>query len=188
MAPMRMRNHPGGYGLITKLLHWATVMTLAAQFLVGYALTRADDVLEPFVERWLGGEDDRLLGVHVALGIGILALTALRLIWRVTTPLPQWAEGLSPTEQRVAHVVERLLYATLLLIPLTGLALILASGEDWDLGNTEWLAPLELADDDVLIGAHIATHLTFFAALAVHVGLVLKHQLIDRDRLLERML
>jgi cytochrome b561 len=28
----------------------------------------------------------------------------------------------------------------------------------------------------------------FFVAIALHVGLVLKHQLIDRDRLLRRML
>jgi len=50
------------------------------------------------------------------------------------------------------------------------------------------VAPLELVDDDVLLAAHIATHLVFFAALAVHVGLVLKHQLVDRDGLLKRML
>lgn len=74
------------------------------------------------------------------------------------------------------------------LIPLTGLALLLVSGEDWDLGTREWQAPLELADDDVLLGAHIATHLAFFAAFATHVGLVLKHQFIDRDALLRRML
>ena len=184
---MRMRNQPEGYGLVTKLLHWATVVVLAAQFVVGYAMTRADDVIEPFAERWLGGEDN-LLGVHVALGVGILVLAAVRLLWRAGTPLPEWADGLSPTERRVAHVVERLLYATLVLIPVTGLALVLASGEDWELGNREWVAPFELADDDVLLGAHIATHLTFFAALAVHVGLVLKHQLVDRDRILERML
>jgi cytochrome b561 len=42
-------------------------------------------------------------------------------------------------------------------------------------------------DDDLLLGAHIATHLTLFVALVVHVGLVLKHQFVDRDRLLNRM-
>lgn len=74
------------------------------------------------------------------------------------------------------------------LIPFTGLALALVSGEDWDLGGREWEAPYEGADDDVLLWAHIATHVTFLTAFTVHVGLVLKHQLIDRDRLLRRML
>lgn len=184
---MRIRNDAEGYGLVTKALHWATVLLLAAQFVVGYALTRADDVLEPVVDRWLGGEDDLLLVLHVGIGIGILTVALLRLLWRAATPLPEWAEELSPTERRIAHVVERILYGVLFAIPLTGLALVVASGEDWDLGNREWVAPLELADDDVLLGVHIATHLTFFAAFAMHVGLVLKHQLVDRDRLLRRM-
>jgi cytochrome b561 len=61
----------------------------------------------------------------------------------------------------------RVLYLSLFLIPLTGLSLLLIS-------------------DDLLF-AHIATHVLFFAALAAHLGLVLKHQFIDRDNLLGRM-
>ena len=80
------------------------------------------------------------------------------------------------------------MYWLLFLIPLTGLSLLLVSGEDWEVGGGEWQAPWELADADVLLRAHIATHLSFFAALAIHLGMVLKHQLIDRDRLLNRML
>lgn len=43
-------------------------------------------------------------------------------------------------------------------------------------------------DDDVLLGGHIATHVACFVALTAHVGLVLKHQLVDRDGLLRRIL
>lgn len=28
----RLRNHPAGYGLVTKTLHWVTVLALAGQF------------------------------------------------------------------------------------------------------------------------------------------------------------
>jgi cytochrome b561 len=84
--------------------------------------------------------------------------------------------------------VERTLYWLMFLIPITGLALVFLSGEDWDLTSGEWEAPLELVDDDVLLGGHILTHVAFFLAFAVHVGLVLKHQVVDRDNLLRRML
>jgi cytochrome b561 len=177
-----------GYGLVTRALHWAMALLLALQLLVGYAIERADDLLEWAVDRWLGGEDGVLVAVHLRLGLVILALATVRLVWRRTAGLPPWAPGLSPTERRIAHRTEQVLYATMFLIPLTGLALVLLSGEDWDIGGVRWQAPLDVVDDDVLLGAHVATHLTFFAALAVHVGLVLKHQLIDRDRLLRRML
>jgi cytochrome b561 len=60
------------------------------------------------------------------------------------------------------------LYVLLFVVPLTGLWLVLVS------------------DDAVAL--HVASHIAFFVALALHVGLVLKHQLIDRDQLLRRML
>lgn len=103
------------YGVVARVLHWSMVVAIGTQFVVGYAMDRFE-VLDWVVDRWLGGEDDRLIVVHAGR------------------------------------------------------------------------APLEWADDDVLLGAHITTHVAFFAGFATHVGLVLKHQLVDRDRLLRRML
>jgi cytochrome b561 len=42
--------------------------------------------------------------------------------------------------------------------------------------------------DDVTLGFHILSHVAFFIAFTLHVGLVVKHQLVDRDRLLNRRL
>jgi cytochrome b561 len=177
-----------GYGLVTKVLHWATFLALVAQFIVGYAMDRADDLLEGIVDRWFRGEEEGLLVVHAAIGIGILLLAVVRVVWRRVAGLPPWAEGLSETERRLSHRVEQVLYWLMFLIPLTGLALVLVSGEDWDLSRGRWEAPWEWVDDDLLLGAHILTHLVFFTAFSLHVGLVLKHQFFDRDRLLHRML
>jgi cytochrome b561 len=101
---IRLRNHPRGYGLVTKVLHWATALLLLAQFLVGYSMERFDALLEWAVDRWLGGEADLLLPVHVALGVSILVLAVVRLLWRKAAGLPDWAEGLSTVERRIAHV------------------------------------------------------------------------------------
>jgi cytochrome b561 len=53
-------------------------------------------------------------------------------------------------------------------VPATGLALLVV-GDDW--------LPL-----------HIAAQLVLLAAIAIHVGLVLKHTVVHRDRHLARML
>ena len=82
--------------------------------------------------------------------------------------MPPWAPGLSKTERTVAHWTERALYLLLFTIPLTGLWLVLIS--------------------DDAVGVHVASHIAFFVVVAAHIGLVLKHQLIDRDRLLRRMI
>jgi cytochrome b561 len=173
---------PAGYGPVTKVLHWATVAALIVQFSIGYALDVGGQGRgrgrgrggEPGRGRGRGGEsglevfgDDVLLTAHVVVGVSILVLAAVRLWWRRRSTLPPWAEGLSPAERVLAHWTERTLYLLLFLIPLTGLWLVLVS------------------DDAVAI--HVAAHVAFFVTVTAHVGLVLKHQLLDRDRLLRRM-
>jgi cytochrome b561 len=179
-SPRDSHGRPG-YGAVTKTLHWLTVAAVAAQFTVGYSLDvgggrgrgrgrggesgrgrgRGGDSLDVF-------GDDTLLTVHVVLGASILVLTAVRLLWRRRSTLPPWAEGLSPFERKLAHRTEQALYVLLFAIPISGLWLVLVS--------------------DDAVGVHIAFHVAFFVVIAAHLGLVLKHQLIDRDRLLRRMI
>ncbi|MEU9052528.1 cytochrome b/b6 domain-containing protein [Streptomyces sp. NPDC048384] len=110
-----------------------------------------------------------MLTVHVVLGATVLLIAAARLAWRLATPLPTWAPTLTARERRLAHGTETTLYVTTFAVPVTGLVLLLSG-------------------DDDLLGVHVAAQIVLYAALAVHVGLVLKHQLINRDRLLGRML
>ena len=118
----RLRNGPHGYGMVTKALHWLVVGALVAQFAIGYAMD-ADDrgrgrgrgrSGESGRGRGRGGGydvfgDEPLLNAHVVLGIVILTLAVLRLVWRVTTPLPPWAPTLSPAERVLANWTERAL-------------------------------------------------------------------------------
>lgn len=214
---MRLRNGEHGYGLVTKVLHWATVLAIAAQFVVGYRIEdgdAADSVCDPPGEERGGGdtsdaEEERLdrledaceaqqdrlddqadepvdaafgdLGTgdlldgglslpewHVLLGLTILALGVVRVVWRRTTPLPPWAPALTPAERRLEGLLEKALLALLFVIPATGLLLV--AGEDG------WLP------------AHVTAHVAFFGAVALHVGLVLRHTVVRRDRHLRRML
>jgi cytochrome b561 len=106
--------------------------------------------------------------VHVGLGLLIIMLAAGRLLWRRTTPLPPWAEHLSAGERRLEARLEKLLLALLVVVPATGLLLVAA--------GTGWLA------------VHVAAQVAFLAGIAVHVGLVLRHTVVRRNRHLARML
>lgn len=196
---MHWRNGSHGYGVVTKTLHWLTVVVLAAQFLVGWTMeadesafaadearleqleerakdldgdardaardevdrledqldARADEAEDELVRDALSRPTEASLPLaHVALGLLVLALGVVRVLWR-RTGLPPWADHLSETSRAVAGATEKVLLATLFVVPLSGL-LLLGAGSEW--------LPL-----------HIAAHLTFFAALAVHVGLHLRH-------------
>ncbi len=151
-------------------------MALLAQLTIGY-LMEADDGSGrgrgrgrgegSGRGRGRGGDDDSLLGdgwnlvtTHVALGLLIVLLAVVRLVWRRASGLPPWAESLSDGERRLATFTERTLLVLLFVIPTTGIALVLG--------------------DDDLLPLHVAAHITFFVALAAHVGLVLRRGLLPR--------
>jgi cytochrome b561 len=106
--------------------------------------------------------------LHVSLGLFVLVLAAVRLVWRRTTPLPPWAEHLSAGERRLEGRLEKLLLALLFVVPATGLLLV-AAGDDW-------------------LPVHVAAQIVFLVAIAAHVGLVLRHTVVRRNRHLARML
>jgi cytochrome b561 len=106
--------------------------------------------------------------LHVSLGLFVLVLAVVRLVWRRTTPLPPWAEHLSAGERRLEGLLEKLLLALLFVVPATGLLLV-AAGDDW-------------------LPVHVAAQIVFLVAIAAHVGLVLRHTVVRRNRHLTRML
>jgi len=179
---VRLRNGEHGFGVVSRTLHWLTATAIAVQFVIGYLLDGESSGRgrgrgrsgESGRGRGRGGGydvfgDDALVTAHVVLGLAILTLAVVRLVWRLATPLPPWPPTLSPLERTLAHWTERALYVLMFAIPASGL----------------WLV---LADDDDVLWAHVSAHVAFFVAITLHVGLALKHQLIDRDRFLRRML
>ena len=211
---MPLRNGKHGYGVVTKALHWLTFSVILGQFLVGYSMKAEDSAAdaaadrvhdskeqckdtpqeercEEEVDRREDALDDRAddaLGTawddvrsgdvldggltlpegHVLLGLLILLLALLRVLWRATTPLPPWAPALSKVERTLESWLENLLMLLLFVIPISGLLLV--TGED------DWLS------------LHIGAHIAFFVVVGLHIGLVLKHTVIQRDRHLARML
>ena len=127
-----------------------------------------DAVGAAWSDLWSGGLTDggltdgglSLPAWHVLLGLAIMAVGILRVVWRRTTPLPPWDPRLTRTDRKVLHWAERILLALLFVVPATGIVLVVGSGD---------LVPL-----------HIAAHLCFYAALAVHVAVVVRRRVVGR--------
>jgi len=156
--PLRSGSH--GYGSVAKVLHWLTVAAIVIQFPIGYLLHHRDSQASD-------GGPVSLQGVHVAMGLTIFTLALTRTLWRVTSTLPPWAEYLSAAERKVESINEKVLLTLLFVIPGSGLLFLLAD------------APFAL---------HVGAQLAFLCAVAVHVGLVLRHTVVRRNRNLSRML
>jgi cytochrome b561 len=106
--------------------------------------------------------------VHIGLGLLIIVLALVRMLWRRSTPLPPWAEHLSAGERRLEARLEQLLLALLFVVPATGIVLVLA-GSGW-------------------VPVHVTAQIAFLVVVAGHVGLVLRHTVVHRNRHLARML
>lgn len=168
---MRLTNSATEYGVVAKTLHWSIAVLIAFQFIGGIA-----DI-----------EDDW----HATAGLLVLVLAAMRLAWRLLVALPDWAPTLTAFERRLVHGYEMVLYLMLFAKPVTGLLLMGADDDEVELfGAWELPALFPESDlfEDVFNALHFWTGVVLLIALALHIGLVARHQFVLRDGLLGRML
>lgn len=183
---MQWRNTEAHYGAITKAFHWSILALLVYQYVVAIMMiwTERD-------ETFWGFSQGTLYNWHKSIGLVVLLIAIARLSWRTLTPLPEWAATLSEGERRFGHRIEQVLYVALLVMPVSGYLRVMAGGYGIVLFGA-WPLPNPIGKEPVLAWIGKWTHdvmaYALLAAVAGHVGLVLKHQVVAKDRLLQRML
>ena len=169
------------YSTVSLVLHWL----IAALVVTQIGLIWAHEASEGPISR-------EFVTLHKSVGLSILVLTLVRLGWRIANPAiplpaetPRWQKLLA----RGNHV---LFYVLLLAMPLVGWAASSAAGRDivW-FGLFNWpLLPIgggrEMAGNLMDVHETAAKLLIFLVVL--HVIGALKHQFIDRDNVLHRMI
>lgn len=170
---------PLHYSRVAIALHWVLALAIVGSFVMGVYMADL-----PFSPQRL-----KLYNWHKWAGVTILALSALRLLWRLThrppadVPMPAW-------QQKASHVTHSLLYVLFFAVPLVGWAYSSAAGFP-----IVWFGVLPLPDfvpvDKALAEAikpwHEILAFAMAALVLMHVAAALKHHFIDRDGLLSRM-
>ncbi len=166
------------FALPSRILHWLMAPMVIAQLLIGVTMI-ASLSYYPL-----------LLAIHRPLGVLILAFAVVRLANRLTHRLPPFLATMSPAERRIATWSEYLLYALLLVQPLTGWAMLSAARFPIVLVgplHLPGIAPHDIDVYAVLRQAHNVFAFLLFLTFTAHVCAVLFHTLVLRDRLLYRM-
>lgn len=173
------------YHLFSIVLHWVLGLSLVAIFALGIYMSEL-----PFSPARL-----KLYNWHKWAGVTILMLSLLRLGWRLThppTPLPELVKKSMPDWQmRAYHATHVLFYVLFLVVPLIGWAYSSAAGFPVVLFGVLPLPDLLAADKalaELIKPLHKFSALMLGALVIVHVAAALKHQLVDRDGLMARML
>lgn len=160
-----MRFLYGRYGRVACALHWLVAALLPAQLALGHASESVRD-------RVLS---DALLGAHFRLGIVVLMLVVLRLAWRWRHGAPSHApSGVAAGHWRIALGVHRLLYALLLMLPLSGYVIWIWMGADRTLFGPLEVPALFTPPPDEETGRAWAWYLHVYGAWAL-IGLVTLH-------------
>lgn len=169
------------YDLVAVSLHWLVALLIVAAFALGVVMVDIPG-LTPTKLRYFSW--------HKWLGVTVLALAALRLLWRLRHGVPRPIE-MPAWQRRAATLIHLLLYALMFTVPLSGYFYSLAAGVP-----VVYLGVLPLPvliDPDpllkpVLKELHEVLVYTMLAFVMLHVAAAIKHHWIDRDGLLRRMM
>lgn len=163
------------------LLHWL----LATAVIVNWRLAES------------GQEGPReagasLMQLHAATGMTILALTVLRILWRLVNRPPPLASTLRKWERVLAHTTHVIFYILLIALPLLGWIGTSAEGKPIDMFGLFSVGALPVQQGRDAAESVFEVHQTLGSAMIYLIGLhilgALKHTFWDKDGNLWRML
>ncbi|HTI99331.1 MAG TPA: cytochrome b/b6 domain-containing protein [Dongiaceae bacterium] len=166
------------FAILSRILHWLMAALLLAMLFIGVSMVASL------------GDYHRLVAIHRPLGILILILAAVRLINRWCTTLPPFPPTMSARERFLASASERLLYTLMFALPLVGWGMLSAGHYPIVMFGALHLPPILPASPTLyafLRPTHTVLAYLLFLTFLLHLGAVLFHTLIIRDRLLDRM-
>jgi cytochrome b561 len=179
---MQLRNSTSRYGAIPQAVHWLTALFV----ICGWLLGQFGDDLPKGPMRGFG------FLVHMTLGQCVLALLAIRLIWRfVNPPPPPEATPFGRLTEIAAKLSHFALYALLVVVPFLGIIVQLKRGHDlpilgvWNF-TSPWPADRAIARTKLGLHAYLADALLILAG--IHACAAIVHHHVWRDRTLTRML
>lgn len=168
---------PDSYGAVTKAFHWGMAL------LIGWQLLKFGDRIAEG-EHWIG---QTLVPWHVSIGSLLLVLIVARVIWTISQ------RGQHPPHDPAMRVLIKaghgLLYAGLILMPLTGIMVMIGGGHGLTAFGIQLIAKGEKIPWAQSIGSLHSPIAWVLAAMIIgHIVMALFHHFIKRDGTLKRML
>lgn len=170
------------YTTTARILHWLVALAVLVQIGLGLA---AD-----WTERPLSSA---FLDAHVQLGLTILALMALRVLWRISHAPPPLPAVVPRWQRAIARSVHGTLYVLLCLMPVSGYLLWMWIGKDLAFLGVASIPVPDLAGKDefwrsVAGYTHEYAGYALYGVVVLHIGAAVRHELqglrLIRDRML----
>lgn len=172
---MSLRSTSKRYGSIAIGIHWLTAFIILVMLAMGFLMQDLEG-------------DTRLLAyrLHALGGITVLALTVLRLLWRIPDRKPDLPDDMSGPTRFGARAAHGLLYLVLLGMAGSGVGILILSGLGEILSGASSL-PVPREFDVAPRQPHEIFAYLLIALLVLHIGAALYHHFVRRDDVLRRM-
>ena len=171
------------YGSVTKTIHWlmaVMVLSMIPMGIVANGMADADP-MKPF-----------LFSIHKTLGVVIFFLAIARIAWAFRQPKPGGLHPDRKAETFLAELVHWLLYASLIVVPLSGWIHHAATSGFapiwWPFGQNLPFVPKDEGLAHTAASLHIIFERVLVLSFLLHFAGALKHHFVDKDDTLRRML
>lgn len=168
------------YSKVAITLHWLMALMIVGNLLGGF--------LHDLVPRE-NGQRAFVMMLHTGFGLTIIALTLVRLGWRLANPPPALPDYFTGGERLLARAAHWAFYIAMLALPLTGWAL--TNRNDRPLLFFGLFEVPKFGLDTLTARSFGEIHETLgwvmVALLALHIIGIIKHHVMDRDNLMPRM-
>lgn len=166
------------YSTLAIWFHWVIAFLVVVNLVIGLGHDRV-----PALRAWMPG--------HKSIGLTVLALTLARVAWRLLHRPPPLPASLGRWQRSGAHAVHWLLYALLLVMPLTGWMMVSGGGArrplDWFGAFQVPYLPVSQQAAGAGHQAHVVLGYAMTVLVVIHIAAALHHHLVLRDGVLKRM-
>lgn len=184
------------------ILHWLIALLIFALFGLGWYMTglpqKAPKVtsldlfdLGVYTMQFSEALSPRTFyfNLHKSLGFTVLVLLVLRLVVRLKFGVPVFPSSMKAWEVKFAELTHKLLYLLMIAVPLAGLGTTLYSkfGLKW-FGFTVLTGVDNPSLRDIYREAHEIIGWVLLVAIVLHIAAALKHKIVDKDQVMNRML
>lgn len=189
------------YTTTAVVLHWLIAIAIFGMFALGWYMSDlpkeapkqlAYDLFDWGIYTWQLAEEASprtfYYNLHKSLGVTILALIAIRILWRFTHKPPPMLSSYKLWEKKLATGTHHLLYLLMIALPVSGVIMSAYSKYDIKWFGVPFIKGLDNnAMREFYVEVHEAIGIVVLVVVALHILGALKHKFIDKDETLKRM-
>ena len=175
-----VKNSKSSYGWVAIALHWLMAIGIFCMFGLGLYMVELT-----YYDAWYRGS----LELHKSVGVMLLLVWIGRVTWRWLNASPSMAG--TPIEKKAAHTVHVLLYLLMIGLMLTGYLISTADGRAIEVFGLFDIPAMSISfenQEDIAGDIHWGIAWSLMAMVALHALAAIKHQFVNKDGTLMKMI